>query len=180
MYKMRKFVQRHRGAVASTCAFLLAIFSALGIALWQANVARAEAQRANAVKKFLMDIFDAAKANLPSNERPTPETLVREASQRARSDASIAPDLRADLLRTLGSVSLTLGDYPQAEALLDESLQRLDEAGAAATSRERLDALVQKSNLLQRTNRNAEADALLRPNVAGIARAETTTSLSMV
>ena len=161
MYKMLKFVQRHRGAVASTCAFLLAIFSALGIALWQANVARAEAQRANAVKKFLMDIFDAAKANLPSNERPTPEALVREASQRARSDASIAPDLRADLLRTLGSVSLTLGDYPQAEALLDESLQRLDEAGAAATSRERLDAVVQKSNLLQRTNRNAEADALL-------------------
>jgi tRNA A-37 threonylcarbamoyl transferase component Bud32 len=178
MYKLRKFVQRHRGAVAITCALLLAILGALGLALWQANVARSEAQRANAVKKFLIDIFDAAKANLPSNERPTPETLVREAGRRAREDAAIEPALRADLLRSLGTVSLTMGDYAQAETLLDETLQRLDEAGAARGSRERLDALVQKATLLQRTGRNDAADALLAQALPQLRRAETEVACS--
>jgi serine/threonine-protein kinase len=39
-YRTRKFVNRHRGGVLSTAAFLLAVFAALGIALWQAHVAQ--------------------------------------------------------------------------------------------------------------------------------------------
>jgi serine/threonine-protein kinase len=39
-YRARKFMLRHKGGVASTVAFLLAILAALGIALWQAKIAR--------------------------------------------------------------------------------------------------------------------------------------------
>ena len=46
-YRARKFVARHRGGVATTLVFLLAILAALGIALWQADVARQQARKAD-------------------------------------------------------------------------------------------------------------------------------------
>ncbi|HNR92440.1 MAG TPA: serine/threonine-protein kinase, partial [Dokdonella sp.] len=71
-YRARKFVMRHKGGVASTFAFLVAILAALGVALWQAHVARGEAirantqtQRAESVRDFLVSVFDAAQPEVP-------------------------------------------------------------------------------------------------------------------
>ncbi|HEV7489239.1 MAG TPA: serine/threonine-protein kinase, partial [Rhodanobacteraceae bacterium] len=72
-YRARKFVTRHKVAVLTTAAFLLAIVAALGVALWQAGVAREQAQaargqaaRADATRQFLVGVFDQAEpdANL--------------------------------------------------------------------------------------------------------------------
>jgi len=67
MYRARKFIQRHRGGVAATVLFLLALMTAFGIAIWQAKVARdaarsaeREAARANATKDFLVRVFRAS------------------------------------------------------------------------------------------------------------------------
>jgi serine/threonine-protein kinase len=160
-YRTRKFIVRHKGSVATTVAFVLAILAALGLALWQAGVARREAQRARAVRDFLVQVFDAAKADLPSNERPTPEALLREAARRARADASIDPALRADFLFTLGEVAFSLGDYAQAAPLMDETLRRLDEAGVGADASERVYPTVNKAALLDRTDHDSEAASLL-------------------
>lgn len=161
LYRTRKFVQRHRGSVAVTAIFVLAIIAAFSLTLWQASVARHEAQRANSVRHFLIELFDAAKAKLPRNQRPTPELLVREAAKRARSDPTIDDALRADLLRTLGTVSKSMGDYNQAESLLDDAITLERKLGVSPSSPEWLDTLVQKGNVLQVTNRNAQADRLM-------------------
>ncbi len=161
IYRTQKFIRRHRGGVAITTAFLLAIMVSLGIALWQAHAARQQAARANEVRDFLVGLFDTARANLPRDQKPTPELLVQLAAKRARTDAGIDAPLRADLLRTLGTVSLSMADYPQAESLLDDAIARESELGLAPDSPEWIDTLVQKGNLLQRTNRNAQADALM-------------------
>jgi len=174
LYRARKFVQRHRGGVALTTIFLLGILSALGLALWQADVARREATRANSVRDFLIDLFDSAKANLPRNERPTPETLVREAIRRARDDSAMRADLRADLLLTLGSVSMSLGDYAQAEALIDEAIALDIGLGDAS---HRLAAQVRKADIEQRTNRNADADRLLASMLPDLRSRETKTAV---
>src|SRR5690606_35750470 len=47
-YRLRKFVARHRLGVGSASAVLLALVAGLGMALWQANVAREHAARAAA------------------------------------------------------------------------------------------------------------------------------------
>lgn len=160
-YRTRKFLQRHRGGAAVTAILAVAVLAALGVALWQAGVAHNEASRANAVRDFLVHVFDAAKANLPANERPTPETLVREAAKRAREDASIPPALRASFLKTLGDVSVSLGNYREADALLDEALSWQTRAGGAANARDRLELIVGKADVLAITDRNTAAQALL-------------------
>jgi tetratricopeptide (TPR) repeat protein len=161
LYRARKFVQRHRGGVTLTAAFILGILSALGLALWQGQIARNEAQRANATRDFMVDLFQTASADLPRDQRPTPQQLVQEAAKRARDDASLAAPVRADLLTTLGRVALSNGDYAEAESLLDDAIARERALGMSPTSPEWIDLLVQKGNLLHRTNRNTDADRLM-------------------
>ena len=101
-YRTSKFVARHRGGVALTAVFLLGLFAALGVTLWQANVARRQAQRANETRDFMVDLFQTASADLPRDERPTPQQLIEEAVKRVHDDPDLAEPVRADLLFALG------------------------------------------------------------------------------
>ena len=153
-YRARKFVTRHRGGVVTTAAFLLAILAALGLALWQAQVARNEAIRANTVRDFVVGLFDAARAHLPRDQRPTPEALVEQAQRQLTDSANLDAATRADVLRTLGEVSLSLANFARAETLFAEA-QALasgtgDESGARISRALHADAL-------QRAGRNADA-----------------------
>lgn len=129
LYRARKFIARNKGGVASTLAFTLAVFAALGIAVWQAGVARDEAaraseqtRRAEAVRDFLVSVFDAAGADAEREHRPTLEQLVDDATQRALADDTLHATTRADLLGTLGSVSEGLGAHAQALAAINAAL----------------------------------------------------------
>ena len=121
-YRAQKFVRRHRGGVATTAAVLLAILAALGVALWQGKVAREQAARANTVRDFLVHLFDAARAHLPYDQRPTPEALVEQARQQLSTTRELDAATRADLLRTLGEVDLSLDRFANAQSDFSEAL----------------------------------------------------------
>ncbi|MEO7051584.1 MAG: protein kinase [Rhodanobacter sp.] len=118
-YRAGKFITRYRAGVVTTAVFLLAVLIALGIALWQAGVAREQAARANAVRDFLVSVFQSAGADLPTDQRPTPEDLVRQASTRLMQRDDLSEAARADLLLALTKVARSVGAYDQALALLD-------------------------------------------------------------
>jgi len=110
-YRARKFVARHRGGVLTTAAFLLAILAALGFAVWQADVARQQAhiaqeqaQRAQAVRDFLVDIFDAEIPARPQDEMPGTAELLERGAQRANTELTEVPAVQSDLLTALGRV----------------------------------------------------------------------------
>ena len=184
-YRARKFMLRHKGGVASTVAFLLAIFAALGIALWQAKVAREQARlarnestRANATLGFVTDLLKTASAELPKDQRPTPEALVKEAATKAREDPHLDPLVRAQLLLTLGEIARNNGDTVNAESLIDEAIERQRELGVESSSPEWISALVSKGNLLHSTNRSREADVLMQNLLPVIESVDTEGSVS--
>ena len=159
LYRTRKFVQRHRGGVVVTALFVAAIFAALGLALWQGQVARREAARANTVRDFVVGLFDAARAHLPRDQRPTPEALVEAARQRlAASDFD--PLTQADLAQTLGEVELSMARFDRAQALFEEAGHA---AASAADSRALRHARVAHAQARQRAGDNAGALAELTP-----------------
>ncbi|MEO7430914.1 MAG: protein kinase [Dokdonella sp.] len=132
-YRMRKFVVRHKGGVATTVAFVLAILSALGIALWQAHVARDEAARADSqtrraetVRDFLVSIFQSAQADVPRERRPTVEQLVDDAGDKLLRDTALDVSGRTDLLLTLAKVSIAIGAYERAHSLLDRAAPAIE------------------------------------------------------
>ncbi|MBX3688722.1 serine/threonine-protein kinase [Dokdonella sp.] len=184
-YRARKFMVRHKGGVATTCAFLLAVLAALGAALWQAQVAREQARiarnesmRSNATRTFLVDLLRTASADLPKDERPTPEALVANAAQQARDDPDLDPLVRAQLLVTFSEIAHSNGDNDGAERFVDEAIERERALGIDVTAPEWIAALVAKGNLLHSTNRSKEADELMRDLLPSIEAVDTEGAVS--
>ena len=132
-YRTRKFVARHRGGVATTLAFLLAIIAALGIALWQARVAhiqtgiaQAQAQRAEAVRRFLVGVFENASPDENEGKPISAHELLEKGERQLDAGLHEQPVLQADVLTLLGQLHIELGDFKRAGALLE----RADSASA--------------------------------------------------
>jgi tetratricopeptide (TPR) repeat protein/tRNA A-37 threonylcarbamoyl transferase component Bud32 len=153
-YRTQKFVARHRGGVATTAAFLLAVLAALGVALWQANVAREQARlahehaaRAEAVRDLLVDIFDAEIPSRPKGEMPGTAELLERGAAKAQSDLAATPAVQSDLLVALGRVYDHLAEPEKGTPLLDAAVaaaKRVEPAdpallGAAISERAEVD-----------------------------------------
>ena len=128
IYRTRKFVGRHRGGVLATALFLLAILASLGVAVWQANVARTEAQRATSVRDFLLRVFSAAEPAGPRLAPPSVVEVVRVSIKEAKRSSALYPRVRIELLGALGNVLRSQGE-------VDESIELLDANFKDATSR---------------------------------------------
>jgi tetratricopeptide (TPR) repeat protein len=157
-YRARTFVRRHRGGVLLTMAFLVAILASSVLTAWQALVAKREAMRANLVRDFVVDVFESARTSLPRDQRPTPEALVEQATVRLATMPALDAATRADLLRTLGSVWLSLSKFEAADTALTEALALAEAHGDAGVARE-----IELARALgwQRAGRNTEAIAVL-------------------
>jgi len=184
-YRARKFVARHRVGVAASVAVALAVLVSLGVALWQAGVAREQARiarnesaRANATRDFMVELLKTASADLPKDERPSPRQLVEQAARDVREDPDMDPYVRAQLLLTLGSVARSEGDYDNAGRLIDESIARQRELGVAPESTDWITAAVEKGNLLHSTGRSEDADRLIAGLVPVMLASDTEDALS--
>jgi serine/threonine protein kinase/tetratricopeptide (TPR) repeat protein len=146
-YRARKFVRRHRVAVATGSIVLVSILAGLfGVtyglirAVRAERQARFEADTTNQITQFLLDTFDV---NAPGKARgrvvPAKEILDRSA-ERIRSEFADRPELKARLLETMGKVYRALGVYDEAAPLLQSAVENqtaaygADSAEVAVTS----------------------------------------------
>ncbi|NMW25376.1 serine/threonine protein kinase, partial [Rhodanobacter denitrificans] len=120
-YRTSKFVARHRGGVAITAMLVVAILTSLSIAVWQAQVARREAQRADAIRDFVVDLLQKTAPDVPASQRPDVPTLVYTAAASLPQELRDQPELHAELLYTLGNVLRDMGDMEHSEALLRDA-----------------------------------------------------------
>jgi len=157
-YRTRKFVARHKGGVLTTAAFLLAIVAALGLALWQARIARQEAMRANVVRDFVISIFKSAGVDLPKDKRPSADDLVEQAARRLIEDSDLPAATRVDLLLALARVSISVGAHDRAIGLLDAATPLVGADDARV-----LDIKVARAQALDGKSEPAGVIALLDP-----------------
>jgi serine/threonine-protein kinase len=143
-------------------AFLLAIFAALGTAVWEGRIARNEAMRASAVRDFLVSVFDTVDADQPRDKRPSVEDLVDDASERALRDTALAGGVRSDLLLTLARVNGALGAFDREHALLDRVTPDIDR-DEAPDSELRIRARLLRAGALVSQQKAGAAVALLEP-----------------
>ena len=108
-----KRLRRHRLAAGLSSALMLALGAGLAGVAWQAQEARLQARRAEAVKDFLLGIFSAADPRLAGG-KPDGQTTAKSLLDRsaARIDERFAkdPDLRIELLRTAADIYRELGE----------------------------------------------------------------------
>ena len=113
-----KFVRRHRLPVALAGALALSLVAGVAAVVWQSRAALEQARRAEAVKGFLVSVFEGADPRLPGN-RPRGMTPVRELLDReaGRIDTAFAADpmLRLELQRLVAELYGELGEPEAAQ-----------------------------------------------------------------
>ena len=111
--RLVRFVRRHRLPVALGSALAMALVVGVAGVLWQAQEARAQARRAEAVKDFLLGIFSAADPRLAGGKpdgQTTAKTLLDRSTARIDERFANDPDLRIELLRTAADIYRELGE----------------------------------------------------------------------
>ncbi|MCP4663356.1 MAG: serine/threonine protein kinase [bacterium] len=126
-YRARKLVRRHK--LGAAVALMVLSFSLATTVLWRQAVhqkVRAERSllRAEQVSTFLKELFRTADPNVARGEPPT----VRKALDRSRArllggELAEEPEVRAELLSTLGAVYNDLGFLDDARQLKQEVLR---------------------------------------------------------
>ncbi|MFZ1392053.1 MAG: serine/threonine-protein kinase, partial [Dokdonella sp.] len=125
-YLLRKFVGRHRAPAAIVASLSLAVVGALAGALWQAQAARVEAQRANSVRDFVVDLFRTAEEASPRGQRATPEDVVEIGSKRVLENSELPAETRAELLGVLSTVAVSMGSEHQTAPLTEAWMELAD------------------------------------------------------
>ncbi|MFK8030035.1 MAG: tetratricopeptide repeat protein [Gammaproteobacteria bacterium] len=166
-YVLRKFVRRHALSVAAAATLVVGAVAALGYhtdtVTKERDRAQVEARKAKAVSLFMTEIFAAPN---PDNEGASVSArdVVDAGRQRLETELTDQPEIRAELLSTLGDVYASLGEY-------DRSLAQHTEAQALHES------LSNSSGVIRNLKGLGQAYVGLRKHDEGIANLEQAISL---
>ena len=130
VYRVRKFVGRHRLGLAMAVAFTALLLAGTVVSAWMAIRARRAEQAATAVSDFLReDLLSQASANTQarSDGKPDPDLKVRTALDRAAARIGgkfeNEPSIEASIRQTIGSTYQQLGLYPEAQRQVERALE---------------------------------------------------------
>lgn len=127
-YRVVRFVRRHWIGVSASLAVLLAILGGAAVALWQAQIARQETLRAEAVSNFLASVFESATTDGGAGSDITARSLLETGSQRIERELAGQPAVRARLDAIMAKAWFYIGNSSRAVELY--------EAGRAAVAAE--------------------------------------------
>ncbi len=143
-YRVRKYLYRHRWPVAAASLVLAVMLTALAMVSWQAKQALREAGRAQAMQNFVADLFESA-GSAPHDTPMDLRTLLDLGIVRGESSLARQPQARAELYGVVARLRLSLGDYREADALLNQQTQLLRDLPDAPASL-RLEAATLRGN----------------------------------
>lgn len=163
-YRATKFVRRNRSGVATATvvfALIIAMASFFTVRLAKArDAALAEAARTERIQSFMTSLFQGGDPSAGPNDNLRVVTLLDRGLQQAQS-LSAEPKVQADLYQTLGSLYENLGNFDQANSLLNSALN-LRKSLYGPDSPQAGDALVALGLLRDDQAQLPEAERLVR------------------
>jgi serine/threonine-protein kinase len=126
-YKTRKFVKRNKLPIAYTLAtFIILLSTAIYYTSQlrsERNLAQIEAQKAESVKNFIVEIFEANDPILnDEDEIPSLPTILEVGSQKIL-DKHLQPSVKTELLLILSTIYQNISDFDKAQKLAQTSLE---------------------------------------------------------
>lgn len=128
-YRMRKYVSRHRGAMAAAVIGLLFLVGyAVTVTLQerkvsqQRDLARQEARKTEEVANQLIDLFTISDANEARSDTVTARQILEAGIARVHKELDNQPELQAATLTVIGRLYERLGFYRESVQLLDNAL----------------------------------------------------------
>jgi eukaryotic-like serine/threonine-protein kinase len=124
-YRASKFFRRHRVGVSVGALATSAAVAGVVAILWQSQIAQSEAQKATAIRDFLVGVFERNSVAHPDGARArktTAEELLAESARQIRGGLRDAPEVRDELLGVMSQLYSTLDMQKEAIPLLQERL----------------------------------------------------------
>jgi serine/threonine-protein kinase len=137
LYAVGRFLRRYRTLVASLGLALLALLGGTAATLWQANAARLEARRADAVRDFLLDMFQHNSTNNPDGaaaRQTTAEQLLDIGAERIRTGLTSEPQVRGQVMAVLADLYDQLEKFDKVAEIERTRLAEIERAGNRPSS----------------------------------------------
>lgn len=160
-YRSSRFVMRNTLLVGATVAVLVALSAGLTVAIWQYDIARAEAFRAEQVRDFLTSLFEQADPIVAGEREVTLRELVDGAAARLETELGETPEVRAELTQLIGNAYFGIGDFDKALAMHEQALSHW-QSGESGPSLEVVRALNAVGNDYSQRGEYGKAEALHR------------------
>jgi serine/threonine-protein kinase len=130
-YRLRKLAGRHRLALGATAAILLALISATSVSLIQAHEARRQAERATAIKNFLLHVFTAGDRRAAGTKPPGEVTaleLLDEGSAELLGALDTQPGVKMELIEDMADIYEIMDALDKEVALYREGVRLADQS----------------------------------------------------
>ncbi len=167
-YRAGKFVRRHPAGVASVAVALGLITTFAGVLVVQAerlsaerDRVRLEAAKTAEVRDFVTGLFAVSDPDRAKGDTITARELLDSGAARVRRELTNQPEVRAEMLATIGRVYARLGMFPQARDLLEDAVS-LYETSAPEARPEHIEALRQLASVVWRDNSERGAELIDR------------------
>jgi eukaryotic-like serine/threonine-protein kinase len=125
-YRVTKFIARNTVSVVAGSVTASALVLGLSIALWQAHVARVEAQRAERIKSFVESIFTQAVPKQGAGGVVTASDLLVAANKRVEAQLGGNKRDKGELQAMIGASFLALDEPANATPVLEQALANCD------------------------------------------------------
>lgn len=168
-YRLKKYVQRHRVAVAaaSSAAILLVAF-AINQAVQLRRITR-ERDRANRITDFMTRMFKVSDPSEAKGNSITAREILDTAASQIDKGLEKDPELKAQMMGVMGDVYENLGLYPRAQPLLEESTE-IRRRVLGANNPDTLESADQLAYILYLEGHYSEAEKLQRDTLESLRR----------
>ncbi len=125
-YRTRKYVRRHRLAVATAAAVVAMTSTLVGFYTWQLREerdrARTHAEMANLTRTYLVDLFQISDPYVAKGEETTAREILDHGAQKIAT-LEQQPELQAEMMDVMGTVHKNLMLFEAARPLLEDALR---------------------------------------------------------
>ncbi len=128
-YRVGKLIARNRLAFVAGAAVALAMIAGLAGALWQADIARQQTARAEAVQRFLVNTLSGADPENAQGEALSARELLDRSAARIDVEFAVQPDVQLALHETVTDLYYQLGETAKAREHADRLVHLLEATG---------------------------------------------------
>ncbi len=165
-YRLRKYIQRHRVAVAVACGALVLLIAFVVMQGIQIRRITRERDRANRITDFMTSMFKVSDPSEARGNSVTAREILDKSSKEIETGLSHDPELQSQLMATMGQVYATLGLIPQGRSMLEKAVE-IGRRTERTPSRSTLHAMGVLGFALLRDGKYADAEKVLREAVDG-------------
>ena len=127
LYRGKCFIKRNWAMTSVTSAALITIALSLGIQqsriIAERDLVMAESEKLLKTKNFLIELFNNTVPTEASGNKLTASELLGRGVEQLNRELKNQPEVKSDLMNTIGIAYKNLGLYDKAEPLLQESLE---------------------------------------------------------